>query len=285
MSNNIYPCLWFDGKAGEAAAFYCDVFGDGKITVDTPMVVLLEIYGKKIMGLNGGPVFTINPSVSFFVLCRDIAETNRVWDRLADGGSVLMPIDKYFWSERYGWVKDKYGMTWQVSVVETAGNPPSLVPSLLFTGDRFGHAGKAVETWTKIFPNSTIDEMFPYPETDPNAGKVMYSSFTLDGYKLIAMDGPGEHAYTFNEGVSLVINTRDQEETDYYWDKLLEGGGEESRCGWLKDPFGVSWQIVPAQLGELMGSPDKEKAGRAMQAMLKMNKIIIADLQKAYDNE
>lgn len=284
MPGKIYPCLWFDGKAGEAAAFYCELFGDAKITTETPMVVLFEIYGKKIMALNGGPAFSINPAISFFVLCRDMEETNRVWDRLADGGSVLIPIDKYFWSERYGWVKDKYGMTWQVSVVETAGNPPSLTPSLLFTRDQFGHAGKAVERYTTIFPNSTVDQMFPYPESDTNAGKVMYSSFTLDGYTLIAMDGPGEHAYTFNEGVSLVINTSDQEETDYYWDQLLAGGGEESRCGWLKDAFGVSWQVVPEKLGELIGSGDKEKAGRAMQAMLKMNKIIIADLQKAFDN-
>lgn len=285
MSAKIYPCLWFDGKAGEAAAFYRDVFEDARITVDTPLVVLFEIYGKKIMGLNGGPMFSINPSISFFVRCKDSAETNRVWDRLSEGGSVLMPIDKYFWSERYGWLKDKYGMTWQVSVVDNAGDPPSLTPSLLFTGKQFGNAGKAIETYTRVFPDSKVEEIFPYPETDLHAGKVMYSSITLDGYKLIAMDGPGEHAYTFNEGVSLVVDTADQEETDYYWDKLLANGGEESRCGWLKDPFGVSWQIVPSKLGELMNSPDTEKAGRAMQAMLQMNKIVIADLERAFNGE
>lgn len=285
MSNKIYPCLWFDGKAGEAAAFYCSLFSHSKITVNTPMVVNFEIYGKKIMGLNGGPMYKINPSISLFVLCKNMDETNRVWSKLLEGGSVLMPIDKYSWSERYGWLQDKYGMTWQVSVVNDPNDPPSITPSMLFTGSQFGNAAEAIKHYTGIFRNSSTEVLYPYPEGDTNAGKVMFSEFKLDGCKLIAMDGPGEHGYSFSEGVSLVVDCMDQEEVDHYWNKLTADGGQESMCAWLKDKFGVSWQIVPAKLGELMGSPDREKAGRAIQAMLKMKKIIIADLQKAYDGE
>jgi predicted 3-demethylubiquinone-9 3-methyltransferase (glyoxalase superfamily) len=118
MKNNMYPCLWFDNQSKAAAQFYCSLFDGARITTDTPMTVLFEIYGKKIMALNGGPMFKINPAISFFVLCENIDKTNRLWEKLAEGGQILMPIDQYEWSERYGWVQDKFGMTWQISVVK-----------------------------------------------------------------------------------------------------------------------------------------------------------------------
>lgn len=283
MAEKIYPCLWFDGNAKEAAEFYSTVFSNTKITADTPMVVIFEIFGKKIMGLNGGPMFKINPSISFFVLCETVDETNKVWYKLAEGGSVLMPIDKYFWSERYGWVKDKFGMTWQVSVVDKAGDPLKISPSLLFVGDQFGNAEAARKLYFEIFKDSSADAVFYYPEGDANAGKVMFSEFKLNGYNMIAMDGPGNHAYSFNEAVSFVVDCDGQEEVDYFWNKFISNGGQESQCGWLKDKFGVSWQIVPKQLVQYLNQPDREKAGRAMQAMMKMKKIIVADLKKASD--
>ena len=241
MSKEIYPCLWFDGKAKEAAEFYETVFKDSKITVDTPMVVNFTIFGKKFMGLNGGPMFIINPSISMFVLFETIDETNAAWNKLLEGGKALMPIDKYFWSERYGWVQDKYGMTWQVSVVNNAGDPPAITPSMLFTGNKFGKAEEAITLYTSLFPNSPAPNIIKYPEGDANAGKVMFAEFKLNGYNMIAMDGPGEHAYTFNEGLSLVVSCDTQEEIDHYWNKLIADGGNESMCGWLKDKFGVSW--------------------------------------------
>ena len=95
MNNNIYPCLWFDGNAKTAAGFYCSLFKNSRITTDTPMVVMFELNGKKIMGLNGGPMFKINPSISLFALCETIKETNELWDKLIDGGKALIPIDKH----------------------------------------------------------------------------------------------------------------------------------------------------------------------------------------------
>jgi predicted 3-demethylubiquinone-9 3-methyltransferase (glyoxalase superfamily) len=278
MKNSMHPCLWFDGNAKEAAEFYCTVFPGAKLTYASPMVVFFEIYGQNIMGLNGGPRFKINPSISFFVLCETIEETNRVWNKLLDGGSVLMPIDKYFWSERYGWVQDKYGMTWQVSVV-TEGQAPKLTPSMLFTNNQFGNAGEAIKLYTSVFRNSETTQLFPYPDGDANAGKVMYAEFKLNNCEMIAMDGPGEHGYTFNEGVSLVVRCDTQEEIDHYWNSLTANGGAESMCGWLKDKFGVSWQIVPSIIGSLMSDP--EKGQRVMQEILKMKKIEIEKLINA----
>ncbi|HNJ25786.1 MAG TPA: VOC family protein [Chitinophagaceae bacterium] len=278
MKNNIYPCLWFDNQSKAAAQFYCSLFDGARITTDTPMTVLFEIYGKKIMALNGGPMFKINPAISFFVLCENIDKTNWLWEKLAEGGHILMPIDQYQWSERYGWVQDKFGMTWQISVVEKAGDTASLTPSLLFTDEVFGKGESALNYYASIFKNPQTHLLVHYPDGDENAGKLMYASVSLNDYPMILMDGPGKQGYTFNEGVSLVVDCDGQDEVDYYWNHLTADGGKESMCGWLKDKFGVSWQIVPKQLIEALSNQDKERAGQAMQAMLKMKKIVIADL-------
>jgi predicted 3-demethylubiquinone-9 3-methyltransferase (glyoxalase superfamily) len=285
MNNKIYPCLWFDGQAKAAAEFYCSVFDNSKITTDSPMVVAFEICGKKFMGLNGGPMFKINPSISFFVKCKNIEQTNDTWNKLSEGGTALMPMDKYPWSERYGWIKDKYGVTWQVMVNTNSNALQSITPSMLFTNDVLGRAGEAIRFYTGLFPGSAAGMMVHYPEADANAGKLMYAEYNISGYDMVSMDGPGGHDYIFNEGVSLVVDCKDQEEVDYYWDNLTANGGKESMCAWLKDKFGVSWQIVPKALVELMNDKDKERAGRAMQAMMKMKKIIIADLKRAAEGK
>jgi predicted 3-demethylubiquinone-9 3-methyltransferase (glyoxalase superfamily) len=274
MNNTIHPCIWFDGNAKEAATFYCAVFSNSKITVDTPMVVNFELWGKKMMGLNGGPMFKINPSISFFVNCKTVEQTDEIYNKLAEGGEALMAIGKYDWSERYGWIKDKFGMTWQVML----STEEKICPSLLFVGDKFGKAEEAIKFYTSLFDNSSIDNLQSYTAETPFAGKVLFSEFKLNQYNLIAMDGPGNHAYTFNEALSFVVECQTQAEIDYYWNKLTEGGAE-SRCGWLKDQFGISWQIIPVALGKLMSNP--EKAGRVMQQIMKMNKLDIATLEQA----
>lgn len=279
MTNQIYPCLWFDGNAREAAGFYCSVFSGSRVTLDTPMVVHFELSGKKFMGLNGGPKFRFTPAISFFVLMETIEATNEVWNKLIEGGSAMMPIDKYPWSERYGWVKDKFGLTWQVSVVNKEGDPQKITPSFLFTNQQFGRAEEAVNCYTSVFDHSATDVLIKYPEGDANAGKVMYSEFNINHYSLIAMDGPGAHDYSFNEAVSFVVECANQEEIDHYWDKLISNGGAESRCGWLSDRFGVSWQIIPDNIGQLMSDP--ERGQRVMQAVLQMRKLDIEKMMNA----
>lgn len=278
MANTMYPCLWFDGKAKEAADFYCTVFEDSSITHSNPLVTMFKVNGKQIMGLNGGPMFTINPSISLFVTCASIEETNKVWDKLIDGGSAMIPIDKQPWSERYGWVKDRFGMTWQVMVSYEPGKR-SICPSLLFTNEKYGKAASAIDFYTSVFKNSSVNVKELYPAADVrNAGKVMFSEISLDGFILTLMDGPGDHKYSFSEGVSLVINCNDQEEIDHYWDTFTKDGGKESMCGWCTDKFGVWWQVVPASLGKLMSGPSSQKV---VEAFMKMKKFIIADLEKA----
>jgi predicted 3-demethylubiquinone-9 3-methyltransferase (glyoxalase superfamily) len=276
MTAPVFPCLWFDGKAKEAAELYCSIFKNSAIIVETPLVVTFKLNGQKIMGLNGGPMFTINPSISLFVNCDSVAETNRIWNLLIEGGSEYMQIDTYPWSERYGWLRDKFGMTWQISSSGKNDGDLRIIPSLLFTNARFGQAVTAIDFYQSVFSDSSTNVMVNFPESDPNAGKVMYSEFILNQSEMVAMDGPGDHAYTFNEAVSLVVECETQQEIDYYWEKLTEGG-EESMCGWLKDRFGVSWQIVPKILAEMMTDP--EKAPLAIQAFSNMRKFEIDKLK------
>ena len=281
MKNNIHPCIWYDGNAKAAADFYCSLFSGSTITADTPMVINFELSGQKFMGLNGGPMFQPNPSVSFFLISESDEEINEWWAKLSDGGFVMMPLDKYDWSERYGFVQDKFGLSWQLMKTDYSNVNQKITPCFLFVGDSYGKAEAAVHFYTTIFPSSSISGILLYGENEGEqvAGKVKHSQFILDDKVFMAMDGFGPHEFAFNEGLSFVVECKDQAEIDYYWHKLMEGGGQESMCGWLKDPFGVSWQIIPANIGQLMMDPDRGQ--RAMQVLLKMKKIDIAAMENA----
>jgi len=279
MKNVIYPCLWFDGNAKAAADFYCSIFNRSKIIDDTPMVVRFEIEGRLIMGLNGGPMYKINPSISLFVTCETNEEIETIWNKLIEGGSAMMPLDEYPWSKKYGWVVDKFGMTWQLMLGELPADGQKIIPCFLFVGKEYGRAEEAIKQYTSIFPNSEIRRLEIYEAGEPQLeGKLKFGDFTLQNELFAAMDGFGEHKFQFSEGLSLVVECETQDEIDTYWNKLTEGGSE-SQCGWLKDRFGVSWQIVPAILSKLMADP--EKAPRVLQAFLKMKKFDIETLLKA----
>lgn len=288
MNNDIFPCLWYDGDAKESADFYCKIF-DGKITADTPVVMNIEIFGQKLMLLNGGPHFTKNASVSFMVICDTEAEVQKYWDQLLEGGMALMPLDSYSWSKKYGWVRDKYGVTWQIFLGGKASEQ-KVVPTLMFIHENNGKAMEAMELYTGIFPNSKIGNILRYGErseghpTPEPAENIQHAHFEIDGYSFFCMDNSYDHQFDFNEGISMVVMTDDQEQTDQYWNSLIANGGRESMCGWLKDQFGLSWQIVPKRLIQLMSDPDQEKAQKVVQAMMKMQKIIISDLENAYNS-
>ena len=145
-----------------------------------------------------------------------------------------------------------------------------------------GQAEEAVKLYTSLFKNSKIHTLNHWPEGSPfPSNQVMTASFELDGQHYYAFDaGP---QFKFSEAISFMVNCETQEEIDHFWNGFIDNGGQESMCGWLKDPFGVSWQIVPPLLGEMLSDKDKAKAGNVMKAMMKMKKIIIDDLKKAYE--
>jgi predicted 3-demethylubiquinone-9 3-methyltransferase (glyoxalase superfamily) len=282
MSNKLYPCLWFDNQAKEAALFYCSLFNQSRIVTDTPLVVKFEIEGKLIMGLNGGPKYKINPSISFFVTCSSHDEIDSLYTKLIEDGMAMMPLDKYPWGEKYGWVVDKFGMTWQLMLGELHVGTEKIKPSLLFTGAQYGKATEAINLYTSLFPDSSIIDLQITNGVPGHAdGNLLFGHFSLLQDSFAAMDGPGEHAFQFNEGVSFVVECADQEEIDYFWYNLSEGGAEV-QCGWLTDKFGISWQIIPDQLPAIMSDPGK--SGKAMKAIMPMKKIDIATLIKATES-
>ncbi|AQX07557.1 VOC family protein [Elizabethkingia ursingii] len=283
MNNDIFPCLWCNGDAKEAAEFYCQVFG-GKIAVDTPVVINIELFGQKLMLLNAGPQFEKNPSISFLINCASEEDVQHYWDMLSKDGMALMELDSYPWSKKYGWIKDKYGATWQLYFGEMQDQ--KMVPTLMFMHKNNGKAMEAMEFYTSTFPESKIGGVLKYKdggENGENPENVQHAQFVINNYMLSCMDSSFDHKFDFNEGISLVTMTNDQKETDHLWNTLISGGGRESMCGWLKDQYGVSWQIVPKRLIELMNDSNPEKSQKVVQAMLKMQKIVIADLEAAYN--
>jgi predicted 3-demethylubiquinone-9 3-methyltransferase (glyoxalase superfamily) len=295
----ISPFLWFDTQAEEAAKFYTSVFRNSRMESVTKyndasanasgmkpgsvMTASFEIEGYKFTALNGGPVFKINPSVSFFVHSKDEKEIDNLWKKLSEGGKTLMDLNKYDWSKKYGWVEDKFGVSWQLMLVENDFEQ-KIVPSFLFTGDAYGKANEAINYYTSIFREAKAGNIYKYgtdyPPNDPDA--LMYADFTLEGEKFAAMDGGGEHNFMFNEAISFAINCDDQKELDHYWNRLSEGGDPKAQmCGWLKDRYGISWQIVPSILPKLLNNGKKSQ--KVMEHLLKMKKLDIAELQKVYE--
>jgi predicted 3-demethylubiquinone-9 3-methyltransferase (glyoxalase superfamily) len=192
----------------------------------------------------------------------------------------MMPLDKYPWGEKYGWVTDKFGVSWQLALGKISDVGQKATPCLMFTGKECGHAEAAVEHYSSIFENPKVDGILRYTGNElPNQENTLkHAQITLNGQKFMLMDSALEHGFTFTEGVSLTIYCETQEEIDYYWEKLTERG-EESMCGWLKDRFGVSWQIIPTILGKLMSDPSK--AGKAAQAFMSMRKLNIEQIVQA----
>ncbi len=295
----ILPHLWFDTQAVEAAEFYVAAFGNGsKIThksviKDTPSgdcdIVSFDLCGYSFMGISAGPAFKINPCISFmlnFDPSKDAdarEHLDQLWGKLSDGGNVLMELQEYPFSKHYGWIQDKYGVSWQLILTDPAGEPrPFIIPSLMFTGENTGKADEAIDFYVSIFKDSKRGLTAPYPEgvSPEPAAKIMFAEFMLEGQWFTAMDSGHMHKFGFNEAVSLLVRCKDQEEIDYYWDKL-SAVPEAEQCGWMKDKYGVSWQISPIAMEDVLNSGNQEKIDRAMQAFMPMKKVDLAALEKA----
>ncbi len=280
MNKQITPCLWFDNKAKEAGAFYCSHLSNTKIVAQSPVVTEIEVSGQNITLLDGGPMYQPNASISLFYVCETEEEINRIWEAFAKEGCVLAPLDKYEWCERYGWINDKYGISWQfwLGKLEEAGQ--RITPSFLFTGRQYGRAEEAINHYSTIFKNPKQSNILLYGnnEAPEKEGKVKHAEVFFNEQKFMFTDITLSHDITFSEGVSLTIHCETQDEIDYYWEKLTESG-EESMCGWLKDKFGVSWQVIPTILSKLMSDPNK--AGKAAQAFMQMRKFDIEKLVQA----
>jgi predicted 3-demethylubiquinone-9 3-methyltransferase (glyoxalase superfamily) len=280
MNNYIHPCLCLIGKVAEAADYYIEVFGDGRITQKSELVILIEMSGQKFMLLNEGLKAAPNASISFMVTSETEEETEQYWNRLIKEGTSFMPLGAYDWSKKYGWVQDKYGVSWQLYTGSRTDTPQKFCPTLMFTGGSAGKAAEAVQFYTGLYPNSKIQGIMPYAEGDQDKpGLVKHAQFTLKDNIIMAMDSSYDHGFAFNEAISLVVECDSQAEIDQYWEELSSNGGNEVACGWVTDKYGVSWQIIPAKLVDLLKEP--ERANRVLNAVMKMKKLNVAELESA----
>jgi predicted 3-demethylubiquinone-9 3-methyltransferase (glyoxalase superfamily) len=297
--NKIAASLWFDGNAEEAARFYTTIVPNSRVTTvarygeagreitggepGSIMTVDFELDGFAFTALNGGSQFRPNPSISFFIHCRDETAVNSTWSALADGGKTLMPLDSYDFAPRYGWLEDRYGVSWQV-ILDTEEPEQRIVPSLFFVGDQCGRAREALDYYVSVFGNSRSGEIYAYGEANPSEdpSHVMYGDAVIEGTRIVAMDSALDHEFAFGEGVSIIVNCEDQAEVDRYW-QALSAVPEAEACGWAKDRFGVSWQIVPRRLYDLMPADDPVAFDAVMRAMLTMKKLDVAELERAYE--
>ena len=282
MDQVITPAIWCDGTADEAAQFYTDIFRDASVTEQAPgLAATVSIHGFKLSLINGGNQYAPNPSISCILNFDPLlfggeeqarAYLDELYERLSTGG-VLMELGEYPFSPRYAWVRDRFGMTWQLMLTDPDGDPrPFVIPSFMFGGTNHAHAEEATDAWIALFDNARRGALYRYEEGGPlDAGTVMFTDFTLRGTWMAATDSGTFHDFTFTPGVSIIVSCRDQEEIDRYW-AGLSAVPEAERCGWCVDRWGVSWQVVPHNIAELMAN------AATRDKILHMGKIDLAKL-------
>lgn len=297
-AQKIIPFLWFDDQAEEAMTFYTSVFENSMVDsifrypsgIKTgPMAGMdgkvlngsFHLAGQQFLGLDGGPHFKFTPAISFFVNCDTEQEVDRTWDRLSKGGSVMMELQEYPFSKKFGWTSDKYGLSWQICL---GPQKQKINPFMMFVGANHGKAEEAMKFYTSLFPNSTIGEILRWgPGEEPEVeGTIKRGTFEICGNEYIVIDSKIDHPFNFNEALSLLIDCKDQDEIDFYWDKLSAHPDCE-QCGWVKDRYGVSWQIVPTEFTRCMKNRDQKKFLRVIESILTMKKINIATFVKAME--
>jgi predicted 3-demethylubiquinone-9 3-methyltransferase (glyoxalase superfamily) len=295
----IVPALWFDTLAVEAAHFYARVMP--KTTVDyvgtmhgTPSgdvdLVEFTIANQRFLAMSAGPAFKINPSISFMLnfdplMDKQAEKTLRkVWSQLIPDGTVRMELGEYPFSKLFGWVEDRFGVNWQLILTDPEGDPrPFVLPALMFTKAQAGKADAAINHYVKVFPKSTRGFTAPYPEGSPGekAGTLMFADFQLCGQWLVASDSAQAHDFAFSEAVSLLVECDTQEELESLTN-ALSAQPEAEICGWLKDRYGVSWQVAPRSLQQMMRTGTQAQVDALVQATLQMKRLDILELHRLY---
>ncbi len=286
----LVPHLWYDKEAKEAALFYISLFENSNlqnvtILENTPSgdaeIVNFQLAGQEFQAISAGPYFKLNPSISLTVSCSSKEEVETKWKALSEGGIELMPLGEYPFSKCYSWVQDRYGLSWQLMLQEEK-QTQKITPSFLFSNESCGKAEEAINLYTDIFENSGLGIISRYKEgeAETSKAKINYASFKLCGIYFSAMDNGYDADFDFNEAFSIVVKCKDQKEIDYFWDKL-SAFPEAEQCGWVKDKFGVSWQIVPDNMDDMLFNGSTEEIQRVTEAFLKMKKFDMEALEKA----
>lgn len=275
QENNIYPCLLFENQAKEAADFYMDTFHNGKIVLEVAEFILFEIEGLRFKAINTShPEHYSNPAVSFIVSFTNEEEIEKVWKKLKVGGIIILPLDAYEWSPKYAWLQDQFGISWHLIQSDSpASIHQKISPMFLFGEDNLGRAETASNFYLEVFKNSNRDPIERYEE-DEFKDLVKQAPIYLNDYLIRVMDSSMEQPFDFSPGISLVVECETQKEIDYYWNAFAFGG-QIGEAGWVKDKFGLWWQIVPKKLNEWIANPSINQ--KIVSELKQMTKI---DLEK-----
>ncbi|MDC7222559.1 MAG: VOC family protein [Spirochaetales bacterium] len=268
MQTTVTPCLNFNNQAVEAAEYYTSLFPESRITTPVdkngapPDMITFDLWEQKFHGRNKGSGYRFSPALSFMVnfdplffpkdLNPEQAARDRLtqlWNELSREGKILMELGSYDFSPLFGWVEDKYGLSWQLILTDPGGDPrPPLMPSFLFVGENCGRAEEAGKEYVSLFPHGKRGLVVPYPEerTEDNReereGTIMFSDFKLGQTWFTAMDSALDHQFSFTKGVSFLITCDSEEEAARYGRELSRGGEREGLSG-IRDRFGVCWEI------------------------------------------
>ena len=289
----ITPHLWFDKEAKEAAEFYTSIFKHSKVKETTTLhntpsgsvdILTIELSGQEFTLISAGPLFKFTPAISFLVACATKEEVETLWAKLSQGGMALMELGEYPFSEKYGWTQDRYGLSWQVMFMGDRKIIQKITPMLMFVGKQCGKAEEAINFYTSVFHDARVGDIARYGKgQEPDKeGTVAHAAFTLEGKEFGAIDSAHEHPFTFNEAISFMVHCDTQADIDYYW-KKLSADPKAEQCGWLKDRYGLSWQIVPTAMDEMLRDRDEKKIARVTKAFLGMKKFDIDALRRAYE--
>lgn len=290
--SKIVPHIWFNQQAKEAVTFYTSLFSDSKIKYSTTIsntpsgsidIYSFQLMNVEFMAMNADSPFQLNQALSFFVYCGSESEIDRIYTNLSDGGTVLMSLNSYPWSKKYAFIIDKFGLSWQLDI-DPINHPQKIVPTFLFVNEKMGRIKEAYSFYEAIFENPKLLVASPYDlsENLPD-GTLLFAQFKLSNYIINTMSSKLSHDFDVNESISLMLYCQDQEAIDYYWGKLSNGGHEQA-CGWLKDRFGISWQIVSEEMDKMLTHPDKKTSDRVIAELLKMKKIDLNILREAWQD-
>ncbi|NCA97981.1 MAG: VOC family protein [Clostridia bacterium] len=288
----IVPYLWFEHEAEAAVDLYTHTFLHSHVVSNSlysrsgaeisgqPEGSLLSIEfviaGQPMVALNGGPVYSFTPANSFYVHCAFPEEVDRIYEKLSAGGEVLMELGAYPFSPRYAWIKDPFGVNWQIM---QSDHKAQIVPGFLFTGPHIGQAESAIQHYITTIPNSGLQTLEKGPD-----GFVQYAQFTLNGQAFAATESSFDHGFDFSPAISYLLSCETQDEFESIWTALADET-TKPQCGWVTDRFGITWQIVPEALLALIDCDDEIRRERVLKAMYPMKKINLAVLKQAFHGE
>ncbi|MFV8313217.1 VOC family protein [Aerococcus viridans] len=282
--------LCFNNQAEEAVKYYTEVFSQSEITreIHYPMAkgeavaYDFTIENQAFAAFNGDSDFKMNPSFSLMISLDTAEEVDTLYAKLAKGGKDLMPLDAYPFSDRYAWVEDQFGLSWQIMLAPDVPKNYKIRVSLLFAGQYCGQAEQALKDYAAIFQMAAPGHINYYQEGEAQdaRAKVNYAELNVGDQQLVFMDHGFGSDEEFSEAISFQIIAGAQSEVDYYWEKLSADEKAE-RMGWLKDSHGISWQVVPQAYLQIMETANEEQKKRVLDALFKMKKMDVARLENA----